>query len=138
MVEAAPAAALVMPKAEFLLEFLVIALDPPAQLGQIDQSLEGDIKEKVGEQWLIIDVCPRVLSTRRPSYPQPFPHGLLRGKAWARFVGANVPGQNDDPHPPSSHAVWRAIRNSLCQRPDETKITLHSPLSTHPQSGNVG
>ncbi len=43
MVEASPAAALVMSKAEFLLEFLVIALDPPAQLGQIDQPLEGDV-----------------------------------------------------------------------------------------------
>jgi hypothetical protein len=43
MVEAAPAAPLVMSKAEFLLEFLVIALDPPAQLGQIDQPLEGDV-----------------------------------------------------------------------------------------------
>src|ERR1700676_1588576 len=49
MVEAAAAAALVMPKAEFLLEFLVIALDPPTQLGQIDQSLEGDVVGQVGD-----------------------------------------------------------------------------------------
>src|SRR5713226_3574962 len=67
MVEAAPAAALVMPKAEFLLEFLVIALDPPAQLGQINQSLEGDVVGKVGEP-----IFGRLPLTRRPFDQQPF------------------------------------------------------------------
>ena len=40
--EAAPAAPFIITQAEFLLEFLVIALDPPAQLGQVDQPIEGD------------------------------------------------------------------------------------------------
>jgi hypothetical protein len=61
MVEASPAAALVMSKAEFLLEFLVIALDPPAQLGQIDQPLEGDVVGKVGEP-----IFGRLLLARPP------------------------------------------------------------------------
>ena len=37
MMEAAPTSSLVMAEAELLLEILVIALDAPAQLGQIDQ-----------------------------------------------------------------------------------------------------
>ena len=43
MVEAAPAPSFKMSQPDLLLEFLVIALDPPAQLGQIDQPLEGDV-----------------------------------------------------------------------------------------------
>ena len=35
--EAAPSAALVVAKTEFLLEVLIIALDAPAQLGEADQ-----------------------------------------------------------------------------------------------------
>src|SRR4051794_8514099 len=47
MMEAAPAAPLIVSKAQFLFELLVIALDPPAPPGldpgvrQIDQALEG-------------------------------------------------------------------------------------------------
>src|SRR3954462_13523431 len=43
MVEAAPAAALVVPKPEFLLELLVIALDAPPELGEFDHTLEADV-----------------------------------------------------------------------------------------------
>ena len=38
MMEAAPAAALIMSKADFLLEFLIVALDAPAHLGEIDKA----------------------------------------------------------------------------------------------------
>ena len=41
MVKAAPAATLVVAKAEFLLQFLIVALDPPAQLGQLDRYRRG-------------------------------------------------------------------------------------------------
>src|SRR6516162_6036548 len=37
MMEAPPGAALVMAEADFLLEFLIVALDAPAQLGEVDQ-----------------------------------------------------------------------------------------------------
>ena len=37
----------VLAKAEFLLQ--LVALDPPAQLGQIDQTAEPDILRKRGE-----------------------------------------------------------------------------------------
>src|SRR3954449_13414601 len=43
MVEAAPAAALVVPKPEFLLELLVVALDAPPELGEFDHTLEADV-----------------------------------------------------------------------------------------------
>src|SRR3954470_23000786 len=43
MVEAAPAAALEVPKPEFLLELLVIALDAPPELGEFNQALEADV-----------------------------------------------------------------------------------------------
>src|SRR5258708_807792 len=40
MVKAAPAAALIVPEADFLLEVLIIALDAPAHLGEIDEAAE--------------------------------------------------------------------------------------------------
>src|SRR3954462_6620824 len=43
VVEAAPPAPFIITEAEFLLEFLVIALDSPAQFGQVDQPIEGDV-----------------------------------------------------------------------------------------------
>ena len=38
--EAAPAPPLVVPEPEFLFELLVIAFDPPAKLGQVDEMIE--------------------------------------------------------------------------------------------------
>ena len=67
MVEPAPAPALVVPKPEFLLEFLVVALDPPAQLGQVDEALEGDVRGQGREP-----VCRGLLLLRRPLDQQPF------------------------------------------------------------------
>src|SRR4051794_31078946 len=49
MMEAAPAASLVVPKAQFLFQLLVIALDPPAQFGQIDQAIEGHVRRDGGK-----------------------------------------------------------------------------------------
>jgi len=43
MMEATPASAFEVAKPEFLLELLVVTLDAPAQLGQIDQTFEGDV-----------------------------------------------------------------------------------------------
>src|SRR5690348_5497383 len=42
MVEAAPTASFEMVKASLLLEFLVIALDPPTQLGKVDEAGKAD------------------------------------------------------------------------------------------------
>jgi hypothetical protein len=49
MVEAAPPAPFIITKAEFLLELLIIALDPPPQLCQVDQTIEGDILGQGGK-----------------------------------------------------------------------------------------
>src|SRR5438270_5769967 len=43
MMEAAPAAPFVVPKPDFLLEFKIVALDTPAQLGEVDEFAEADI-----------------------------------------------------------------------------------------------
>jgi hypothetical protein len=40
MVEAAPAAAFIVTEADLLLEFEVVAFNPPAQLGLIDHAFE--------------------------------------------------------------------------------------------------
>ena len=49
MVKAAPSAAFVVAEPNLLLEFEIIAFDPPAQLGQIDQALERDVGWQRGE-----------------------------------------------------------------------------------------
>src|ERR1700746_1848026 len=43
MMEAAPAAALIMPESDFLLEIVIIALDAPAQLGEVDEAAERHV-----------------------------------------------------------------------------------------------
>jgi hypothetical protein len=49
MMETAPAASLVVSKAQFLFQLLIIALDPPAQLGQIDQTIKGRVRRDGGK-----------------------------------------------------------------------------------------
>src|SRR5579863_140250 len=46
MMKAAPTASFEMTQSDFLLEFLIVALDTPAQLGQIDQTIERDFFRK--------------------------------------------------------------------------------------------
>jgi len=46
MVEAAPASPLEVTKADLLLEFVVVALNAPAQLGNIDELTEANIRRK--------------------------------------------------------------------------------------------
>src|SRR6266852_8387424 len=43
MMEAAPPAAFEVPKPDFLLEFLIVPLDAPAQLGKVDELAEADV-----------------------------------------------------------------------------------------------
>ena len=49
VVEAAPPAPFIIAEAEFLLELLVVALDPPSQLGDIDQTLKADLPGQCGK-----------------------------------------------------------------------------------------
>src|SRR3954471_22508709 len=43
VVEAAPAAALIVPEPEFLLELLVVAFDAPSELGKFNQARETNV-----------------------------------------------------------------------------------------------
>src|SRR5580700_7871132 len=43
MVKAAPSSSFEMTETNFLLEILVVALDAPAQLGEVHQAFEGDV-----------------------------------------------------------------------------------------------
>ena len=65
--EAAPAPTLVVPEPQFLLELLVVALDAPAQLGQVDEALEDNVLRQGGEP-----VLRRFLLLGRPLDQQPF------------------------------------------------------------------
>ena len=98
MVEAAPAAALVVPEPDFLLEILVVPLDPPAQLSQVDHLLEADLLRQ-GRQPVLrrlrlalgpLDQQPFLLARRiqpgvgvRGAHPGP---GKARGKLAVRAL----------------------------------------------------
>src|SRR6266702_2582659 len=67
MVKAAPSSTFKMPEADFLLELQIVALDAPAQLGEVDQTVEGDIPGK-GRQ----PVFGRLVLALWPLDQQPF------------------------------------------------------------------
>ena len=46
--ESAPPTPLEMPEPDLLLEFLIVAFDAPAQLGDVDQTVEGNTFGKAG------------------------------------------------------------------------------------------
>jgi len=52
MMKAAPAPSFIMIEPKFLLEVLVIPLDPPAQLGHVNQIDQGVVAGKVESQYL--------------------------------------------------------------------------------------
>src|SRR5271154_7032212 len=67
MVKAAPSAPFVMAEADLLLELLIVTLDAPAQLGEIDQRPEGDVLGKGREP-----VFGRLFLVLGPLDQQPF------------------------------------------------------------------
>ena len=46
MVEAAPSSSFEMSQPDFLLEFLIVAFDPPSQLSNVDELTERDVFRK--------------------------------------------------------------------------------------------
>jgi hypothetical protein len=99
VVEAAPAAALIVAEPDLLLEVLIIAFDPPAQLGQCDQLLEGRGGSQGGEE-----VLGRLRLAARPFDQQPLfgprggPPGIPMGganahrrKPGSQWAGAALP-----------------------------------------------
>ena len=109
MMEAAPSSPFEMSEPDLLLEFLIVALDAPAQLGEIDQVAEGDIFGKGREPifcWFGLAFRPldqqpffrsalgEIVITMRNSNTQagkargqlsaePSRHAILRQRAWA-------------------------------------------------------
>src|ERR1700760_4773668 len=67
MVETAPSSPFEMPEPDLLLELLIVALDAPAQLGEIYQVAESDILRKRREP-----IFCRLGLTFRPLDQQPF------------------------------------------------------------------
>src|SRR6266849_6304216 len=46
MMEAAPSAPFIVSKPDLLLEFLIVPLDTPAQLGKVDEPAEADVRRQ--------------------------------------------------------------------------------------------
>src|SRR4051812_17473057 len=84
--EAAPAAALVVPEPQFLLELLVVALDAPPELGKFNQAREADVLRQGREP-----VFGGLLLAFRPLDQEPF----LR----ARFAQPVIAMGGSHPHP---------------------------------------
>ena len=78
--KAAPTAPLVMPEPDFLLEFLIVALDAPAQFGEIDQTAKANLPRQARKP-----VFRRLLSPAGHSInSHSSGHGSLRSKSrWA-------------------------------------------------------
>src|SRR3954469_15434060 len=86
VVEAAPAAALVVPEPQFLLELLVVALDAPPELGKFNQARETNVLRQGREP-----VFGGLLLAFRPLDQEPF----LR----ARFAQPVIAMSGSHPHP---------------------------------------
>src|SRR3954468_23682285 len=117
MVEAAPAAALVVPKPEFLLELLVIALDAPPELGEFDHTLEADVLRQGREP--VLGGLPLAF---RPLDHEPF--------LQARLIQPVIAMSGSHPHP--CEARDKAIGDALAPgdlgprlRPKSKRQRLH-------------
>jgi hypothetical protein len=74
VMKAAPSAALEMAQPNLLLELLIIALDAPAQFGDVDQAIEGD------------GVWERVAGGEEPYRRRRRIVGMWKGPVWDPFV----------------------------------------------------
>src|SRR5258708_3193027 len=101
MVEAAPPAPFIITKAEFLFELLVIALDPPSQLCQINQAVEGGILGQGGEPILGGFCFVLWPLDQQPLFSAQLAHQVITMRR---------------PHPPPGKARRQPIRGSLPPR----------------------
>jgi len=92
--KAAPSAAFVMAKSDFLFQFEIVAFDPPTYLGQIDHALERDVGGQCGEP-VVVRLCLRF----RPLDQQP-----LFGRG---FVPLGVIVRRADAPSCKSRGQWR-------------------------------
>src|SRR6266852_4643486 len=82
MMKAAPAASLIVSEPDLLLELLIVALDAPAQFGEIDQLAEADLLRQGREP-----VFGRFFFALRPLDQQP----LLRSGSPRRPLVGGLP-----------------------------------------------
>src|SRR5271165_5688056 len=75
MVKAAPAASFVISEPDLLLELLIVAFDPPAQLGEVDQAPKRGVVGKIGQP-----ILGRLAFIRGPLDQQPL-FGSALGKS---------------------------------------------------------
>src|SRR5256712_14074204 len=68
MVEAAPSPSFKMSQPDLLLEFLIVAFDPPSQLGNVDELTERDVFRKRRQP-----IFDRLLLPIGPFNQQPLP-----------------------------------------------------------------
>src|SRR3954453_21613573 len=123
MMEPAPAASLVVPKAQFLFQFLVIALDPPAQFGQINQAIEGHVRREGGQP---IVASQYLAGSASPSGHSISSHSSSRGSArpssrWAARTRTRAKREVSAPALPSR-------QETVCQlaggKPSASALTL--------------
>src|SRR5258708_12066409 len=96
MMEAAPAAALIVPKPDLLLELLIVPLDAPAHLGEIDKSAEADVRRQCREP-----IFGRFGFALGPFDQQPF---LLQRVPAQPIIPHAAPHPSKPPRPPTSPA----------------------------------
>src|SRR6476469_343028 len=105
MMEATPAAPFIVTEPDLLLELLIVALDAPAQLGQIDELREANVLRQRGEPvfgWLCFAL--------RPFDQQPIRRQLL-GDQLVLPDADNTRAKREDSGRPSPPAT------SPCARP---------------------
>ena len=88
VVETAPPAPFIIAEAEFLLQLLVVALDPPSQLGEIDQTLKADLLGQCGKP-----IFGRLGFALRPLDQQPL-FGAARSARYRDAPAARAAGQS--------------------------------------------
>jgi hypothetical protein len=77
VMEAAPPASFKVSKPDLLLEFKIVALDPPTQLGGINQAAEADVCRPLESQYFVCSFSPSGHSIKSHSSGQ----GSLRSKS---------------------------------------------------------
>src|SRR5262249_34905311 len=85
MMETRPAAALIVSEADLLLEVVIIALDAPAQLGDVDKAAERHVLIDGCEPPLVESRCGAVSVGRTYLFPPLSSGGALVVRPWLRF-----------------------------------------------------
>src|SRR5271166_3639155 len=110
-----------MPEPDLLLEVLIVALDPPAQLGGVDQIAEGALCRKRREP-----IFGRLLLALRPFDQQPFLRSVFgelaivmrNANTHTRKARGQARGRAFSPFDRAPGVLWQAERELLdCDRP---------------------